>query len=103
MSDPVRLGWDSVPTPEALEAAIAALDAAPGPPPRRVEVDLDAGVPRRLRYVLHRHGFRLEGVARQARATASGYVDVLRYARLADDPTEQRMLFTAVMNTVTAR
>jgi len=103
VSDPVRLAWDSPPTPEALQDAIEALDAAPGPPPRRVEVELDADAPRRLRHLLHRHGFRLEGVARQARATASGFTDVLRYARLAADPTEPRLLFTAVMNTVTAR
>jgi 8-oxo-dGTP diphosphatase len=105
VQDPVRLGWEDPPTPDALEAALERLAASTGAGvlPARVEVDLDAPGSRALRWVLHRHGFRLEGVARQARVTASGLVDVLRYARLLDDPTEPREMFTAVMNSVTPR
>ncbi len=100
-----RLEFDRTPEADALDAAIrAAGDLPPAARPRRVEVDLAADAPRRLRHVLHRHGFRLEGVARQAGVGADGrLVDVLRYARLSDDPDEPRLRFTAVMNTVTAR
>lgn len=103
VSDVVRLAWAEPPTPDAVEAAILALDSASGARPRRAEAAVTADVPRAVRYVLHRHGFRLEGVARQARLTASGPVDVLHYARLDDDPVEPRARFTSVMNSVTPR
>lgn len=99
-----RLVWPATPTAEELSAALVDLDALPAPEqPRRVEVDLDADVPHRLRWALHRHGFRLEGTARAARERGGVFVDVLRYARLVDDPSEDRARFTAVMNSVTAR
>lgn len=100
-----RLVWSAVPAPEVLGEALAALDAQPeAERPRRVEVTLPAGVPRRLRWVLHRHGFRLEGVRRNAEQVGPGvYRDVLLYARLADDPVDPQQRFTAVMNSVTPR
>lgn len=101
MPDVVQLSWDETPTLDALAGALADVGALEGV--RRVEVELVSPAPRALRTVLHQHGFRLEGVARQARASASGFDDMLRYARLADDPTEPRALFTAVMNSVTPR
>jgi 8-oxo-dGTP pyrophosphatase MutT (NUDIX family) len=72
------------------------------PSVRRVEVDVCvADAPRRR--ALHRAGFRLEGVARQAALGPDGPLDVSRYALLRDEITEGRHGFTAVMNTVTAR
>ncbi len=100
-----RLVWPSTPAPEDLHAALDALDALPAAErPRRVEVSLPADAPRRLRWALHRHGFRLEGVRRAAVEVApSAFVDQLLYARLAGDPAEPSLRFTAVMNSVTAR
>ena len=100
-----RLVWSGTPAPEDLLAALDALDALPaGQRPRRVEAFLRADAPRRLRWALHRHGFRLEGVLRDSLELAPGDVrDVLLYARLADDPVDDRLRFTAVMNSVTAR
>lgn len=69
---------------------------------RRIEVDVcTLDTPRRR--ALHRAGFRLEGVAREAATGPDGPVDVARYAVLRDDPVDGRDGFTAVMNTVTAR
>lgn len=69
---------------------------------RRVElgVRLDDKVRRRA---LHRAGFRMEGVSRQAVATPEGPADVARYAILRDEELSGAEGFTAVMNTVTAR
>jgi 8-oxo-dGTP pyrophosphatase MutT (NUDIX family) len=55
------------------------------------------------RRALHRAGFRLEGIARQAASGPDGRIDIARYATLRDDPRSGREAFTAVMNTVTAR
>jgi 8-oxo-dGTP pyrophosphatase MutT (NUDIX family) len=72
------------------------------PSVRRVEVDVCvADAPRRR--ALHRAGFRLEGIAREAAAGPDGPVDVARYALVRGDVTDGRPGFTAVMNTVTAR
>lgn len=100
MPDIVRLDFDKGALPHQVERALASasVDAA-----RRVEVAVDADVTRGVRHALHRHGFRLEGRGRQERLGPDGFVDVLHYARLADDPTENRQRFTAVMNTVTPR
>lgn len=69
---------------------------------RRIEVDVcTSDAPRRR--ALHRAGFRLEGVARQAGAGPDGPVDIARYAALRGEPSSGREAFTAVMNTVTAR
>ena len=104
MSDTVALGWAGTPTPEELEEALRSLTAGPSPVPRRIEVSLDAAAPRSVRHVLHAHGFRLEGVARRAGPGADGRPrDLLRYARLADDPGTGREASTAVMNSVMPR
>lgn len=58
---------------------------------------------RRARHALHRNGFRLEGVARAALRRGDEWVDECGYARLASDPADDRLAFTAVMNTVTPR
>ncbi len=69
---------------------------------RRVEVDVGLD-DRPRRRALHRAGFRLEGVARQAAAGPDGPFDLARYAVVRDDPLTGPAGFTAVMNTVTAR
>lgn len=100
-----RLVWSVAPAPEALRDALGALDDLPASErPRRVEVEVRPDEDRRLRWVLHRHGFRQEGVRRAAEEVAPGvFRDLLLYARLDDDPTDPRVRFTAVMNSVTAR
>lgn len=100
MSDAVRLAWPLPPTREQLTRE---LDGVAASGARRVEVDLDADAPASLRHLLHRRGFRLEGVAREAIVRDGVPTDVLRYARLASDPASGRELFTAVMNSVTPR
>ncbi len=72
------------------------------PEVRRLQVDVcTADTPRRR--ALHRAGFRLEGIAREALHTADGPLDVACYALLRSDVASGREGFTAVMNTVTAR
>jgi 8-oxo-dGTP pyrophosphatase MutT (NUDIX family) len=72
------------------------------PEVRRLQVDVcTSDAPRRR--ALHRAGFRLEGIAREALHTADGPLDVARYALLRGDVASGREGFTAVMNTVTAR
>ncbi len=101
--DTARLIWDVAPDEGALERALRALDDLGADAPSRVEIDLGPGA-RRLRHLLHRHGFRLEGIARGAAVSTDGVrADVLRYARLAEDPLSGHECFTGVMNSVTPR
>ena len=72
------------------------------PSVRRVEVDVCTDDSPRRR-ALHRAGFRLEGIARQAAMGPDGPIDVARYALLRGEATDGREAFTGVMNTVTAR
>lgn len=69
---------------------------------RRVEVDVCTDDHPRRR-ALHRAGFRLEGVARQAASGPDGPLDIARYALLRGEADSGHEAFTAVMNTVTAR
>lgn len=68
----------------------------------RVEAFVAAG-DRDYRRALHQAGFRLDGVARARRRTASGWADELCYSLLRTDPVQGREAHTAVMNSVTAR
>nr|WP_300147087.1 GNAT family protein [Propionicimonas sp.] len=72
------------------------------PAVRRLEVAVCTS-DRPRRRALHRAGFRLEGVSRQAATGPDGPLDVARYAVLRDDVVGGREGFTAVMNTVTSR
>ncbi|MFT3970359.1 MAG: NUDIX hydrolase [Micropruina sp.] len=70
---------------------------------RRIEVSLPAGdqVGRRA---VQRAGFRLEGIRREALASADGtFTDVVLYARLASDLVYGPGGFTGVMNSVLPR
>lgn len=96
------LEWDQPTDPETLERAVglAADDSMLGHQLRRLEVALPVG-DRMGRRAVHRAGFRLEGVRRQAFARADGgFEDVCLYARLVDDQVYGASGFSAVMNTV---
>lgn len=98
------LDWAGFPDPADLEPSLTATVSegfASGLRRLCVDVPADAAA---LRRVLHRAGFRLEGVARAARELGDGRtVDVARYALLDTDPRTGRERFTGVMSSVLPR
>lgn len=96
------LEWDAPTDAETLERAVglAADDSLLGHQLRRLEVALPAG-DRMGRRAVHRAGFRLEGIRRQAFSRADGeFEDICLYARLVDDQAYGQSGFSAVMNSV---
>lgn len=90
----------------ALDDFVEALDRAVGDAWRAGLRRLVARVPaddRAARRALHRSGFRLEGIARAARATPHGLADEAVYALLDTDATLGRPASTAVLNTLMPR
>lgn len=97
-----QLEWSDPTDAATLEKAVslAADDSLLGQGLRRVEVSLPA-VDRMARRAVHRAGFRLEGVRREAFQLADGtWSDVYLYARLADDIVYGPAGFSGVMNSV---
>lgn len=99
------LEWSGRANQQVVDQAVslAADDALIARGLRRVEVSLPSGdvVGRRA---LQRSGFRLEGARRQAYALPDGtFVDVVLYARLANDLVYGPGGFTGVMNSVLPR
>ncbi len=102
----------TLPSPQAAAGAgdallaevLAACDEAIGRRGvRRVSTRVPRGA-REIRRQLHRAGFRLEGIERQAvRVGDDDFDDVCCYARLSGDVAHGRESFTAVMNSVTPR
>lgn len=74
--------------PEAVDAVVTVVEEAFAAGHHRVEVEIDPD-DRPLRRVLQRAGLRPEGRARgrgRAQADGTAYLDLLRLARLVDDP-----------------
>lgn len=104
------LEWADSTDPQTLEKAVSTVadDALLGHELRRLEVAVPTG-DAMARRALHRAGFRLEGVRRQALrlgaddAGQESFADVALYARLASDVVYGRGAFSSVMNTVLPR
>lgn len=99
------LEWGGTTNEDVLTQAVglAADDAIMGHGVRRVEVYLPAGDSMARRCV-HRAGFRLEGVRREAHKVADeAWIDVAMYSRLAGDLAYGAEGFSGVMNSVLPR
>ncbi|WP_460768365.1 NUDIX hydrolase [Mariniluteicoccus flavus] len=99
-----ELQWSAPTDAETLASAVslAADDSLLDKGLHRVEVALPAA-DAMARRAVHRAGFRLEGVRRQAfRLPDGSWTDVHMYARLADDIVYGPAGFSGVMNTVLA-
>lgn len=99
------LEWSGAATQDDVDRAVslAADDGLIARQLRRVEVSLPLGDSMGRR-ALHRAGFRLEGVRRQAHPVGDGtFLDVALYARLASDVVYGPSGRTGVMNSVLPR
>ncbi|WP_052462465.1 NUDIX hydrolase [Nigerium massiliense] len=98
------LTWDGSPDPAALASVLPrAVDDAFAQGVHRLTVSVPAA-DGETRRVLHRAGFRFEGLARHEDELPDGaWADRAHYALLASDATEGRERFTSVMSAVLPR